>query len=214
MGTDEKLSTCVKISYSLPRGTTQAMGLLLQTTVRSLVYIEAFGMQPKVMAMLIAAAKSLDLIIGFMVGHASDHCKTKWGRRKPFIMIGFPIWTVVMLCLFNPPSSFSAGHGTVRAKIGDGVCEGLNNSIVNSSSISAAFPITTSECPITLSCARSAQSAGVLPLFTDTWETAAVGAAGSGLTVWFAVFYFLFYSIGYSFTIIPYDALGMELTSD
>jgi Na+/melibiose symporter-like transporter len=28
------------------------------------------------------------------------------------------------------------------------------------------------------------------------------------------VFYFLFYTIGISFTLIPYDALGMELTQD
>ena len=71
-----------KVAYALPRGTTQAMGLLLQTTVRSLVYVEAFGMAPKTMAMLIACAKSFDLIIGFVVGHTSDHCNTRGATSR------------------------------------------------------------------------------------------------------------------------------------
>jgi Na+/melibiose symporter-like transporter len=43
--------------------------------------------------------------------------------------------------------------------------------------------------------------------------------APSGLSanayIWyFAVFYFMYYSVGWSTTVIPYDALAMELTTD
>jgi Na+/melibiose symporter-like transporter len=205
----EPLSRSVKIAYALPRGTTQAMGLLLQTTVRSLVYVEAFGMAPKLMAMLIALSKSLDLIIGFVVGHASDRCNTSWGRRKPFIMAGFPIWTIIMVLLFNPPSSFKAQRS--NALIGEGICDGLQTN----ESTSLASSTAGSNCPETLRCALKAQANGLLPLSNDTWSGDAItGQPSNELTLWFAVLYFGFYSVGYSCTIIPYDALGMELTDD
>jgi Na+/melibiose symporter-like transporter len=37
---------------------------------------------------------------------------------------------------------------------------------------------------------------------------------GGGLAAWFAVFYFAYYFFSWTCTMIPYDALGMELTSD
>lgn len=38
--------------------------------------------------------------------------------------------------------------------------------------------------------------------------------AGGGLVAYFMIFYFLFYAAGWTSTMIPYDALGMELTDD
>ena len=42
--------------------------------------------------MLVATLKCCDLFIGMMVGYYSDNCKSKYGRRKPFIAIGAPFW--------------------------------------------------------------------------------------------------------------------------
>jgi hypothetical protein len=95
-----RLSCCQKVTYAFPRGATTGMGLQLQQTVRA-YYIDGLGVTPKALAMLIAICKCLDFLIGFGIGYSSDKLNTRWGRRKPFIAVMFPIWVFVMLMLFS-----------------------------------------------------------------------------------------------------------------
>ena len=44
--------------------------------------------------MVVSLSKSLDFLIGFIVGYVSDKLRTRWGRRKPFIAICGPIFIV------------------------------------------------------------------------------------------------------------------------
>ena len=68
----DPLPTSQKLLYAFPRGTTQGMSLLLQTTVR-FFYIENLGLRAESMAVAISACKSLDFLIGFAVGYATDN---------------------------------------------------------------------------------------------------------------------------------------------
>ena len=77
-----KLPMSQKLLYACPRGAWVGISLLLQTTVR-VYYIEGLGMSPEQLAVAISLCKSLDFLIGFGVGYASDHLKSKYGRRKP-----------------------------------------------------------------------------------------------------------------------------------
>ena len=49
---------------------------------------------------------------------------------------------------------------------------------------------------------------------SDSLRCNADGSGCGGLITYFGVFYFLYYSVGTSVTLIPYDALGMEITED
>lgn len=42
-----------------------------------------------------------------MIGFVSDRLKTRWGRRKPFILVGTPIYAAGIWLLFVPPITFS-----------------------------------------------------------------------------------------------------------
>ena len=119
---DGKLPTSQKVIYGFPRGTTQGMALLLQTTVR-FFYIEGLGLKAESMAVAIAVCKSLDFLIGFAVGYATDNLKSRWGRRKPFIAVGFPLWIAVMLAINNPPESLGRQTSNTTS-LGGGVCTG------------------------------------------------------------------------------------------
>lgn len=99
-----RLSCCQKVTYAFPRGATTGMGLQLQQTVRA-YYIDGLGVTPKALAMLIAICKCLDFLIGFGIGYSSDKLNTRWGRRKPFIAVMFPVWVFVMLMLFSTCTS-------------------------------------------------------------------------------------------------------------
>eukprot|EP00164_Ancoracysta_twista_P012601 GFYU01019825.1.p1 GENE.GFYU01019825.1~~GFYU01019825.1.p1 ORF type:complete len:681 (+),score=216.14 GFYU01019825.1:122-2164(+) len=136
----DPLSRRDKMLYSFPRLTTVAMMLYLQTQGRK-YYVDDLKMEAGNMAMLVAVCKSLDVIIGLGIGYGSDHIETRYGRRKPFIAFGFPVWCASFLAILNPP-----------------------------------------------------------------------GGSETDIMIYFAIFYFLFYSMGTSITLIPYDALGMELT--
>ena len=63
-----------------------AIYILLQPA-RQTVYRDALGMSVATQAMIVSIAKSLDFLLGFLVGKASDGLKTRWGRRKPFIAV-------------------------------------------------------------------------------------------------------------------------------
>lgn len=189
------------------------MALLLQTSIRSLVYVEALGMSPAAMGISISIVKSLDFLIGFLVGSASDRCTSRWGRRKPFIMIGFPIWVVVMLALFNPPTSLAAerlGNSTLEGDFVTADCLGDDFALASGFK-DADVQQQQEQVKARLEACTAAER---IPVFNATAEEFPGATAGPSLTIYFTVFYFLFYSVGYSFTTIPYDALGMELTTD
>jgi Na+/melibiose symporter-like transporter len=217
--TKHPLPTSWKVFYGVPKCPINAMGLVLQLSVRAALYIEALGMDPATMAICIAIAKSFDLLIAFVVAFVSDNFETAgtwmeklgWGRRKPFMAIGIPLWILIMMLLFNPPSSL--GYQASDEHIGEGVCTFAKNEGFKDN------------CTALMKCVAGNVSTGVLSahdkqctdehtgLPAPCWDPHSPTAA-FGLTVWFISFYWLFYSIGWSVCVIPYDAWGMELTDD
>ena len=81
-------------------------------------------MGPEGVAVSTCVCKSLDFLIGFAVGYTTDNLHAiaptvaaRYGRRKPFIAVGFPIWMLVMWLINNPPGQLSAGM-SVRVRKG------------------------------------------------------------------------------------------------
>ena len=76
-------------------------------------------------------------------------------------------------------------------------------------------------CSALQRCLESAIGAGQLPGWQNirqsgagTAAAAAGNAASRGLAFWFLVFFILRHTLGHTLVMIPYDALGQELTSD
>ena len=102
--THERLKCQTKAAYSFLRMPLSAIDFVVRPA-RTSVYIETLGMGIHTQAMIISACKSLDFLLGFIVGYASDNLKTRWGRRKPFIALLCPIFIACTLFLCNPPTS-------------------------------------------------------------------------------------------------------------
>ena len=81
------------------------------------VYTEVYGLSLESMMVARILAKSIDLILSFVVGHISDNLKTPFGRRKPFIALAPPLAAFGLLMLASPPSAFTAG-GLAAGKAG------------------------------------------------------------------------------------------------
>ena len=51
----------------------------------------------------------LDAIDNPVYGFLSDRTRTKWGRRRPWLLIGAPLLVLCFILFFNPPGFLSAG---------------------------------------------------------------------------------------------------------
>lgn len=51
----------------------------------------------------------LDAIDNPVYGFLSDRTRTKWGRRRPWLIIGAPLLVLCFILFFNPPASLAAG---------------------------------------------------------------------------------------------------------
>ena len=42
-------------------------------------------------------------------GYLSDRTRSRWGRRRPWLMVAVPLMTIAAICFFNPPSTLGTG---------------------------------------------------------------------------------------------------------
>ncbi|CAE8741045.1 unnamed protein product [Polarella glacialis] len=175
---------------------------LTVSPARGAVYIEALKMSPGSQALLISICKSLDFLLGFVVAQASDMTRTRWGRRKPFIALAFPIAIISFIMLCNPALVFQSRgrelkpctHLTVIS--GEDSCQNMGNETL-------------------AACLTAAFRSGDLDEWNQTIsDTGQDHIDSAGLMVYFAVFYFGYTLFGATGTMIPYNALGMELTTE
>mmetsp|Transcript_12540 Transcript_12540/g.24463 ORF Transcript_12540/g.24463 Transcript_12540/m.24463 type:complete len:968 (+) Transcript_12540:118-3021(+) len=130
----------VRYSYCLPTVATLPVSALVAVFLMSF-YSRRGGDLPT-MALAVALARSFDVISDPVMSYITDSCRHVVGRRKPFLIVGAPLYGLFMCALFSPP---------------------------------------------------------YLP--------------PSPLAMWFAIMYVGFFLVN-TFSNIPYDALGPELTED
>ena len=213
---NEKLSCKLATSYGLFRLPISGFDFAVRPA-RTNVYIEALNHNMLTHAMTVSCCKAVDLLLGFIVGNASDNTSTRWGRRKPWIVVCFPIAIVAMFLLVWPFPYASGATSAFNPK--DAPCGAI-----------AADVTSKDRCPALQACIAEMVGNGTLPAWDEapgSWmvKHAEIGRdwnatvaerreAPAGLSVWFAVFYFSYYFFSWTCTMITYDALGMELTSD
>ena len=189
----------IKSAYSLPRLVLSGFDYTIRPA-RVTVYREAFGMPIMTMSMLVSICKSFDFLLGFLVGKLSDSTRTRWGRRKPWIAAFSPLFIVATLLLASPGLFFSS---TAKAT-GANTC--ANHATKGSLN-----------CTALKQCLDIEIAAGSLPAWSSagsTDDSASASSYSTGLAVYFATLYFMHYVFGWTASMIPYDALGMELTVD
>ena len=198
---DRPLRCLPTVAYSFFRVPLSTFDFTLRPA-RTVVWVDKLGMPPGTQAMAIAAAKSVDLFTGFIIGAMTDACRTRWGRRKPFIAVLWPICTFCMIMFVCAPSmGFVTGSEATAAPL---PCVDLVST--NSSA----------ECPALTACLAAAIERGDLPPPNGTaaLQAGLATSFGGGMFAYFILFYFFYYLSGFTGTQIPYDALGMELTDD
>ena len=75
-----------------------------------LFYNQVVGLDPALATTAIAIALVIDAISDPVVGHWSDHIKTKWGRRHPFMYASIIPIAVTYYFLWNPPENATSTY--------------------------------------------------------------------------------------------------------
>jgi GPH family glycoside/pentoside/hexuronide:cation symporter len=102
----------VKLSYAVPSFATAAMAAPLIIELK-IFYTDTVLVPAGLLAVAMAVARAFDAITDPLMGWITDHTRTRWGRRKPWIPLGVPLCALCYWIMFLPPESLSAEGGAV-----------------------------------------------------------------------------------------------------
>jgi len=91
---------------SLPLGLLQgpAAGILAS------IYVSHFGLGLGVVGLVTVVARLFDAVTDPLIGYVSDRTRSRWGKRKPFVVAGMVIVCVAISFVYMPPAHPSAAY--------------------------------------------------------------------------------------------------------
>ncbi|HEY5958733.1 MAG TPA: MFS transporter, partial [Polyangiaceae bacterium] len=102
----DKLPLRTKFSYAMG-GTTDIFGHWLYNNLANPVFVTFFGLTPTAVSGAVGLTRLVDAFTDPLFGWLSDNTRTKWGRRRPFILFGSILSGLLLPCLFMVPSSWN-----------------------------------------------------------------------------------------------------------
>lgn len=105
---DKPLSKWQLISYGAPALPLSMVSLPLAVYLTP-VYADSdgFALSLGFVGLMLALSRVFDGLTDPIIGFWSDRIRTRWGRRKPFVLIGTPIYILGVWLLWIPPIEFS-----------------------------------------------------------------------------------------------------------
>lgn len=78
-------------------------------------YAAEMGVNIAQVGLIFFAARAWDAVIDPLIGNLSDQTRTRWGRRKPWIVIGTPLLMLLTWMFAQPPENVGVGYLLVTA---------------------------------------------------------------------------------------------------
>jgi GPH family glycoside/pentoside/hexuronide:cation symporter len=110
--TSSPLSFGTKVAYAAPAFALAVVGIPVYVYIPKF-YTDVVGVPIASMGLILLAVRLFDAITDPAIGLLSDHTKTRFGRRRPYIAIASILVAVSVCALFNPPSWTSATMETI-----------------------------------------------------------------------------------------------------
>ncbi len=70
-------------------------------------YTDTLLVPAGLLALIMAVARAWDALNDPVLGWMSDHTRTRWGRRIPYIAVGVPLTALTYWMMFSPPTGLS-----------------------------------------------------------------------------------------------------------
>ena len=103
----EELTLFTRISYALPALTLAVIGIPVYVYIPKF-YTDTLGVPVAAAGIILLAIRLFDAVTDPLIGIVSDRTVTRFGRRRPMILLGAVLVSVSILFLFNPPQMNSS----------------------------------------------------------------------------------------------------------
>ncbi|MEM7666194.1 MAG: glycoside-pentoside-hexuronide (GPH):cation symporter [Pseudomonadota bacterium] len=86
-----------------------AAGLMLNFFGVFLLYyfVDLGGLAPAAIGLMLLLTKLVDAFTDPMMGLVADRTRTRWGRYRPYLLLGSVPWGIAMILIFSAPDSLS-----------------------------------------------------------------------------------------------------------
>ncbi|MEI2723949.1 MAG: MFS transporter [Verrucomicrobiota bacterium] len=76
------------------------------------IWVNARGMDPILFSIASSLPNFLAFITNPIIGHLSDNTRSRWGRRRPWMLAGVLIAAVISIVMWFPPAFTAVAKGT------------------------------------------------------------------------------------------------------
>jgi len=105
----DKVPVAAKAAHALG-GTTDIFGHWLYNDLANRIYNVTLGLTPTQVSSALGISRLIDAFTDPLFGWISDNTRTRWGRRRPYILFGSVIAGLGLPCLFMASPDWSANH--------------------------------------------------------------------------------------------------------
>lgn len=102
---EDRISFLQKVIYGLGGFVNNLLGAAIGTM--SIILNLGLGMNPAVVGILMSLSRLVDAIIDPIMGYITDHTRTRFGRRRPYIFIGAILSGIVFAFMWQIPAGRS-----------------------------------------------------------------------------------------------------------
>ncbi|MEJ2207991.1 MAG: MFS transporter [Anaerolineae bacterium] len=107
-------------------------------TYAAIYYVDRLGMTTPQMAAILFVYAFIDALDNPVYGFLSDRTRTRWGRRRPWLVIGTPLLILTFIAFYATPS-FLAGESLFAYAMLFYILAGTLDSVINAN-YAALFP--------------------------------------------------------------------------
>lgn len=107
-------------------------------TYAAIFYVDQLGMTTPQFALMLLIYTFIDALDNPVYGFLSDRTRTRWGRRRPWLVIGTPLLVVCFIAFYSP-LSFLTGNSIVVYCMLFYMLTGTLDSVINAN-YGALFP--------------------------------------------------------------------------
>ncbi|MDF2541368.1 MAG: conserved rane protein of unknown function [Herbinix sp.] len=107
-------------------------------TYAAIYYVDHLGLSTAALSLVLLIYTFVDAVDNPIYGYFSDRTRTKWGRRRPWLVIGAPLLALGLIAFYNPPA-FQSGNSLFIYFLLIYIVTGTIDSLVNAN-YGALFP--------------------------------------------------------------------------